>query len=147
VNTLVPDNQCPDPDSRWARDALEEEIAVASEACGTERTDVHEIELASPIGAVGCAHLIGQARSAIGATRIPVRDVDSREIGSDSHLVHQAARSMSGRWRIQQVRRRVLNLQLDRLACRAGDDNPAARDAAGRTVRLIARLERNDLDW
>jgi len=147
VNTLVPDNQCPNPDSRWARDPLEEKIAMASEACGIKRTDEHEIELASPIGAVGCADLIAHARSAIGAIRIPVRDVDSRELRRDSHLVHQAARSMSGWSRTQQKRRRVLNMQLDRLACRAGDDNPAARDAAARAVRLIARLERNDLDW
>jgi hypothetical protein len=54
---------------------------------------------------------------------------------------------MSGWSSTQQVRRGVLNMQLDRLACRAGDDNPAARDAAARAVRLIARLERNDLDW
>jgi hypothetical protein len=145
VNTLVPDNQCPNPNSRWARDALEDEIALASEACGIKRTDEHEIEGASPIGAVGCAHLIAQARSVIGATRIPVRDVDSRKIGRDSHLVRQAA--PSGWWCTQRVRRQVLKLQLDRLARRAGDENPAARDAAARAVRLIARLERNDLDW
>jgi hypothetical protein len=124
VNTLVPDNPCPNPDSRWARDPLEEEIAVASEACGIKRTDEHDIERASPIGAVGCA-----------------------DLRRESHLVHQAARSMSGWSSTQQVRRGVLNMQLDRLACRAGDDNPAARDAAARAVRLIARLERNDLDW
>lgn len=49
--------------------------------------------------------------------------------------------------RTQQVRRRVLNVQLARLAFRLGDTDLAALDAAARTVRLASRLERNELTW
>jgi hypothetical protein len=44
------------------------------------------------------------------------------------------------------VRRRILEAQLSRLLRRI-DGGPSASDAADRAARLIARLERDDLDW
>ena len=49
--------------------------------------------------------------------------------------------------RTQQVRRRVLHVQLARLAARVGDTDLAARDAAARTLRLASRLEHDELAW
>jgi hypothetical protein len=44
------------------------------------------------------------------------------------------------------VRRRILEAQLSRLLRRM-EDGPATADVAGRAARLIARLDRDDLDW
>ncbi len=49
--------------------------------------------------------------------------------------------------RARQMRRRVLTLQLSRLAGRAGAADAAARDAASRAVRVASRLERDELYW
>jgi hypothetical protein len=46
----------------------------------------------------------------------------------------------------REVRRRILEAQLSRLFRRM-DDGPCTADLTGRAARLIARLERDDLDW
>ena len=68
-------------------------------------------------------------------TGLPARDVGrDAEFGSDPE-------------RRYQVRRRVLDVQLARLACRLAGTDVAARDAAARTLSLVSRLERNELEW
>jgi hypothetical protein len=47
----------------------------------------------------------------------------------------------------EEVRRRVLIAQLERLAERVVDTDPVSLDAAARGVRLASRLEHNDLAW
>ncbi len=47
----------------------------------------------------------------------------------------------------RQVRRRVLDAQLARLAGRADGATLTGRDAAARVLRLSARLERGDFGW
>ncbi|WP_409329104.1 hypothetical protein [Trujillonella humicola] len=54
---------------------------------------------------------------------------------------------MAATERARQMRRRVLTLQLSRLAGRAGAADAAARDAASRAVRVASRLERDELYW
>ena len=46
----------------------------------------------------------------------------------------------------REMRRRILEAQLSRLLRRT-DDGPCTADLTGRAARLIARLERDDLDW
>src|SRR5688572_16310778 len=46
----------------------------------------------------------------------------------------------------REVRRRILEAQLSRLLRRM-EDGPATADVANRAARLIARLNRDDLDW
>ena len=47
---------------------------------------------------------------------------------------------------VRAVRRRMLEAQLSRLRRRM-DDGLSAADTADRVARLVARLERDDLDW
>jgi hypothetical protein len=48
---------------------------------------------------------------------------------------------------VRHVRRPILEVQLSRLLSRAHEGGASGADAAVRAERLIARLERDDLDW
>jgi hypothetical protein len=59
----------------------------------------------------------------------------------------QAVALPSGWERTEEVRRRVLIAQLERLAERVVDTDPVSLDAAARRVRLASRLKHNELAW
>ena len=46
----------------------------------------------------------------------------------------------------REVRRRIIEVQLSRLFRRM-DEGACTDDVTGRAARLVARLERDDLDW
>jgi hypothetical protein len=67
--------------------------------------------------------------------------------GAEGAVAPQAAEFLAGWGRTREVRRRVLDTQLVRLAARVGGTDRIARDAAARSVRLASRLEHNELAW
>jgi hypothetical protein len=66
--------------------------------------------------------------------------------GSRAAADMAAARLVRGA-HVRRVRRPILEVQLLRLLGRARQGGPSGADAAVRAERLIARLERDDLDW
>jgi hypothetical protein len=65
----------------------------------------------------------------------------------EASVARQAAEFLAGWGRTQEVRRRVLDVQLARLADRISGPDMVARDAGARSVRLASRMERDELGW
>jgi hypothetical protein len=63
-------------------------------------------------------------------------------------LFHRDRISQAAAWdRTRRVRRRILTVQLQRLAHRASAPDAVGRDAAARALRLASRLELEDMRW
>ncbi len=78
---------------------------------------------------------------------LPVRVAGRADHTAASARVDQGSEPLTGEEHTHQVRRRILDAQLTRLAGRVDTSTLIGRDAAARVLRLGARLDRGDLGW